>query len=171
MATAMPSNPESKLSDTATGEIRPQKVALADPRPPVARLSPSSINLGTRRTGSFGLVCPGSCRITTVSGTKGIAVSAHAFRVQAPASRPGCPGPPATEFGKVTVRWTGTSSGDGQSTTGLVRGSGTLTLRLSWTVANAKGSYVSDGKGSGYWTNCGRPATGGVQHQPLPGSG
>lgn len=171
--TAMPSNPDSKISDTATGEIRPQKVALADPRPPVARLSPSSINLGTRRTGSFGLVCPGSCKIGAVSATKGIAVSAHAFRVQAPASRPGCPGPPATEFGKVTVRWTGTSSGDGQSTTGLVRGSGTLTLRLSWTVANAKGSYVSDGKGSGYWTNCGGPATGGdgAQHQPLPGSG
>ncbi|MFI7150615.1 hypothetical protein ACIBO2_37335 [Nonomuraea sp. NPDC050022] len=166
-------NPDSKMSDTATGEVRPQKVSLPGPRPPVARLSPSSINLGTRRTGSFGLVCPGSCKITTVSGTKGIAVSAHAFRVQAPASRPGCPGPPATEFGKVTVRWTGTSSGNGQSTTGLVRGSGTLTLRLSWTVANAKGSYVSDGKGSGYWTNCGWPATGGegAQHQPLPGSG
>ncbi|MEV6155812.1 hypothetical protein AB0L53_36275 [Nonomuraea sp. NPDC052129] len=166
-------NPDSKMSDTATGEVRPQKVSLPGSRPPVARLSPSSINLGTRRTGSFGLVCPGSCKITTVSGTKGIAVSAHAFRVQAPASRPGCPGPPATEFGKVTVRWTGTSSGNGQSTTGLVRGSGTLTLRLSWTVANAKGSYVSDGKGSGYWTNCGWPATGGegAQHQPLPGSG
>ncbi|MEU8141681.1 hypothetical protein [Nonomuraea sp. NPDC048901] len=166
-------NPDSKISDTATGEIRPQKVSLPGPRPPVARLSPSSINLGTRRTGLFGLICPGSCKITTVSGTKGIAVSAHAFRVQAPASRPGCPGPPATEFGKVTVRWTGTSSGNGQSTTGLVRGSGTLTLRLSWTVANAKGSYVSDGKGSGYWTNCGWPATGGegAQHQPLPGSG
>ncbi|WP_433517153.1 hypothetical protein ACQP2T_17325 [Nonomuraea sp. CA-143628] len=166
-------NPDSKMSDTVTGEVRPQKVSLPGPRPPVARLSPSSLNLGTRRTGSFGLVCPGSCKITTVSGTKGIAVSAHAFRVQAPASRPGCPGPPATEFGKVTVRWTGTSSGDGQSTTGLVRGSGTLTLRVSWTVANAKGSYVSDGKGGGYWTNCGGPATGGegAQHQPPPGSG
>ncbi len=154
-ATAAPSNPESKLSDTPTGEVRPQKIALPGPHPPVASLSPSSINLGTRRTGSFRLVCPGDCKVTAVSGSKGIAVSAHAFRVRVPASRPGCPGPPATEFGRITVRWTGTSSGDGENTTGVARSSGTLNLRLSWTVANAKGAFVADGKGGGYWTNCG----------------
>lgn len=154
-ATAEPSKPESKMSDTPTGEVRPQKIALPGLKPPNASLSPSSINLGTRRTGSFRLVCPGDCKITAVSGSKGIAVSAHAFRVRVPASRPGCPGPPATEFGRITVRWTGTSSGDGENTTGVARGSGTLSLRLSWTVANAKGAYVADGKGGGYWTNCG----------------
>ncbi|MFG1683384.1 hypothetical protein ACGFNP_24670 [Nonomuraea sp. NPDC049269] len=154
-ATAAPSKPESKMSDTPTGEVRPQKIALPGPNPPVASLSPSSINLGTRRTGSFRLVCPGDCKITAVSGSKGIAVSTHAFRVRVPASRPGCPGPPATEFGRITLRWTGTSSGDGANTTGVARGSGTLNLRLSWTVANAKGAFVADGKGGGYWTNCG----------------
>ncbi|MEU8244950.1 hypothetical protein [Nonomuraea sp. NPDC048916] len=167
--TMSPAEPAEPAGERATGTSRPRETAtsrrspvrqavLPGPKAPVASLSPSTISLDTRRTGSFSLACRGgTCRITSVTGSRGIAVSGRSFRVKAPASRPDCPGPAATGSGTITVRWQGTARGDGRTTAGTTTGGGTLKLRVTWKVPRDPGPYVQDGEGGeggGTWTNC-----------------
>ncbi|MFC5814387.1 RNA polymerase sigma factor [Nonomuraea harbinensis] len=128
----------------------------ASPPAPVASISPTSVKLGEKRSGTFKLTCTGDCRVTSFSGTNGIAVSGNAFTVAAPAARPGCLGPPVTESGVVTVHWTGTAKGDGEATEGTTTADGTLTLMVSWTVTHDRGALIPDTNGGGYWSNCPR---------------
>ncbi|GGO80313.1 RNA polymerase sigma factor [Nonomuraea cavernae] len=147
----------SRPSETGTTHRSPVRQAvLPRPKAPVASLTPASISLDTRRTGSFALACKGgACRVTSVTGSRGIAVSGRSFRVKAPASRPDCPGPAVTGSGTITVRWQGTARGDGRTTAGTTTGGGTLKLRVTWKVPRDPGPYVQDGEGGGTWTNCG----------------
>ncbi|MEV0593670.1 RNA polymerase sigma factor [Nonomuraea cavernae] len=146
----------SRPSETGTTHRSPVKQAvLPRPKAPMASLTPTSISLDTRRTGSFALACRGgACRVTSVTGSGGIAVSGRSFRVKAPASRPDCPGPAARGSGTITVRWQGTAKGDGRTTAGTTTGGGTLKLRVTWKVPRDPGPYVQDGEGGGTWTNC-----------------
>ncbi|MGI5273054.1 hypothetical protein ACQEUU_28165 [Nonomuraea sp. CA-218870] len=135
--------------DAADGRV--PAIARGDsPAPPVAAISPASVRLGERRTGTFRLTCTGECRVTSFSGSNGIAVAGNAFTVRAPATRPGCAGPPVTESGVITVHWTGTAPGGGESA------DGTLTMMVSWTVAADRGALIPDSDGGGYWSNCPR---------------
>jgi hypothetical protein len=151
---------QGRVASDSGGELRMEPTAAARPkplpapRPPTASLSPSSVNLGARRTGSFALDCPdATCRIVSAAGSRTIRVSGTSFTVRAPASRAGCPGPRERESGVITVRWSGTSTGDGTRTRGVSRAGGTLRLHVSWTVAMVKGTYVDEGNG-GHWSNC-----------------
>ncbi|SEG39652.1 DNA-directed RNA polymerase specialized sigma subunit, sigma24 family [Nonomuraea solani] len=114
----------------------PRKVVLPRPEPPVARLSPSSLWLGGKRTGSFALACTGRCAITSATGTDGIDVKGTGFRVDAPRSRFGCTERASVERGTITVRWAGRATGDGRTTGGTTTAAGTLTMRVAWTVAS-----------------------------------
>ncbi|AQZ69980.1 alanine-rich protein [[Actinomadura] parvosata subsp. kistnae] len=109
----------------------PKKTALPRPAPPVARLSPPSLSLGSGRSGTFSLSCTGRCAITSTSATAGITVSGHRFRIQAP--RDACELGAVERHGRITVRWTGHTTGDGRTTGGITRAGGSLTLRISWT--------------------------------------
>ncbi|MEV0380801.1 hypothetical protein [Nonomuraea sp. NPDC050643] len=124
-----------------------RKADLPRPAPPVARLSPASAWLGSARTGSFELACTGRCAITSASATDDIAVSGTRFRVEAPRSRSGCSEEPSVERGKITVRWTGSTTGDGRHTGGTTTAGGTLTMNVAWTVAA--------GDDDGFWRVCG----------------
>ncbi|WP_157246200.1 RNA polymerase sigma factor [Nonomuraea typhae] len=130
------------------------KQALPKPPAPTARLSSASASLGSGRSGSLALDCDGTCQVTSASGSPGISVAGTTYTVEAPESRPGCPGPPTGESGTVTVSWSGTKTGDGTTTEGTTTGGGTLTLSVSWTVSKDKGTFVPDMKGGGYWSNC-----------------
>jgi hypothetical protein len=132
----------------------PAGKALPAPPAPVARLSPESVQLGTRRTGTFKLSCTGDCEVTSFTGSNGIVISGNTFTVRAPAERPGCSGPPVTESGVVTIGWSGTATGDGRGTEGDTAGDGTLTMLVSWTVTSNKGAFIPDTDGGGYWSNC-----------------
>ncbi|MGN9841716.1 RNA polymerase sigma factor [Nonomuraea sp. H19] len=131
----------------------PRKAELPRPGPPVARLSPASLWLGPERAGSFALSCTGRCEITSVTGTDGITVSGNRFKVRAPASRPGC-GRPDVQRGKITIRWAGTTTGDGVRTGGTTAAKGALTLRVSWTVARDRGARMLDSRGRVHWSAC-----------------
>ncbi|NUW30779.1 hypothetical protein HTZ77_05005 [Nonomuraea sp. SMC257] len=134
-----------------------QPVTLPRPHAPAASLSPVSVRLGARRTGTFALSCKGgTCRIVSAGGTGGIAVSDRGFRVKVPVSRPGCPGRPVTQTGTIVVRWVGVARGDGRRTSGTTTARGTLRLRVSWTVAKNPGPYIIDGEGRSHWSNCAR---------------
>ncbi|NUO98952.1 MAG: sigma-70 family RNA polymerase sigma factor [Nonomuraea sp.] len=139
----------------AGSELTPlaKKADLPRPAPPVARLSPSSARLGPGRGGAFSLSCTGTCRVTSATGTSGIVVDGTTFRVKAPRSRPGCPGRPFEQRGRITIRWAGTTDGDGVRTGGTTTGGGTLVLKVSWTVARDKGVLVLDH--GVRWSNCG----------------
>ncbi|MFD0471742.1 hypothetical protein ACFQ0B_28095 [Nonomuraea thailandensis] len=113
----------------------PRKSALPRPAPPVARLSPSSLWLGTGRSGTFSLACTGRCEITSATGTNGIAVSGNRVRVRSPQDP--CDLEPGTHRGRVAVRWTGRATGDGRTTGGVTTGGGTLTLDVAWTVGRS----------------------------------
>ncbi|WP_336213404.1 hypothetical protein [Nonomuraea sp. LPB2021202275-12-8] len=139
-------------SPTATPEQ--VKKTLPAPPAPVARLSPESVQLGTRRTGTFTLSCTGVCQVTSFAGTNGIVISGNSFTVRAPAERPGCSGPPVTESGVITIGWSGAATGDGRSTEGTAAGDGTLTMIVSWTVTSNRGAFIPDTNGGGYWSNC-----------------
>ncbi|MFG1707883.1 RNA polymerase sigma factor [Nonomuraea sp. M3C6] len=130
-----------------------KKVDLPKPAPPVAKVSPSSLSLGSGRTGSFSLSCTGRCEITSATGTDGIAVSGTSFRVSAPVSRSGCAA--RVERGKITVRWAGKATGDGARTGGTTLGKGTLTMSVAWTVAADRGARMLDAQRGVYWSNCG----------------
>jgi hypothetical protein len=130
------------------------KKALPAPRPPTARLSPASVQLGKGRTGTFALTCTGTCRVTSFTGTNGVVVEGNTFTVRAPAARPGCSGPPVTESGVVTIGWSGTVTGDGETTEGTVTGDGTLSMIVSWTVTTNRGAFIPDTNGGSYWSNC-----------------
>ncbi|MEV4174209.1 hypothetical protein [Nonomuraea sp. NPDC049709] len=123
----------------------PRKTALPRPAPPVARLSPSSLWLGAERTGSFALSCTGRCEITSATGTEGVAVSGTRFRIR---ERDACDPRPGVERGKITVRWTGRTTGDGRRTGGTAAAGGTLTLNVAWTTPPR-----DDGDG-GHWSGC-----------------
>lgn len=141
------SRPESKVereadgrepSGTGAGEgagsgmkAVPRKSALPKPAAPVAKLSPSSAWLGERRTGSFKLTCTGDCEIVSATGTGGITVSGTRFRVPDRLER--CDARPDVRRGKITVKWAGTATGDGETTGGTTTGGGTLTLNVAWT--------------------------------------
>ncbi|KAB8186249.1 hypothetical protein FH608_046860 [Nonomuraea phyllanthi] len=119
-----------------------RKADLPEPAPPVARLSPASVSLGSGRTGTISLSCTGKCEITSATGTNGITVSGTAFTVRAPLSR--CAARPSVERGRITVRWSGRTAGDGKTTGGTSAGHGTLTMKVSWTVAAKDGVRVLD---------------------------
>ncbi|SDM55722.1 RNA polymerase sigma factor [Nonomuraea jiangxiensis] len=106
---------------------------LPRPKPPVARLTPASVWLGAERTGSFSLSCTGRCAIVSATATNGIAVSHTTFRVSAPVPRNGCE--TRVERGRIILRWTGRTTGDGTRTGGTTPGKGTLTMNLSWAAA------------------------------------
>ncbi|MEO3868936.1 hypothetical protein ABGB18_08915 [Nonomuraea sp. B12E4] len=109
-----------------------KKVELPRPAAPVARLSPASAWLGAERTGSFSLSCTGHCEIVSATTTNGIAVSGTTFRVTAPVPRSGCD--TRVERGRITLRWTGRTTGDGRRTGGTTLAEGTLTMNVSWAV-------------------------------------
>ncbi|AQZ63044.1 hypothetical protein BKM31_17650 [[Actinomadura] parvosata subsp. kistnae] len=132
---------------------------LPKPPPPAASLSPSSMALGSSRTGSFTLHCTtGTCAVTSATGSNGITVSGTRVTVAAPASRPGCTA--TTETGTATITWTGTTTGDGHTTAGTTTGGGTLTLTVTWTVEADKGEWIPTGSVThggdrqGYWSHC-----------------
>jgi DNA-directed RNA polymerase specialized sigma24 family protein len=131
----------------------PRKADLPRPAPPVARLSPGSVWLGSKRTGLFALSCTGRCEITSATGTAGIAVSGTRFRVREPVSRPGCGDQATVRRGKIVVRWAGTTTGDGTRTGGTTAGKGVLTLSVAWTVAGDKGVLLVDERGV-HWSGC-----------------
>ncbi|MFG1943350.1 hypothetical protein [Nonomuraea sp. NPDC048826] len=130
---------------------------LPEPAAPSARLSPAGISLGQLRTGSFTLkISPGRGRVIAASASDEIIVEGTRFTVAAPLSRPGCS--PSNGAGTITLTWRATHTGDGRTSSGTTTASGTATLRVSWTVAADKGtwmptgSYVNDGQG--HWSNC-----------------
>lgn len=132
--------------------------ALPGPAPPTARLSPSSLVLGTDRSDSVTLLCTGSCRIISGWGTDGITVNGNRITVTAPAAQPGCED--TTESGIATLTWSGAATGDGRTSEGATRGGGTLTLPVSWTVEADKGTWIPTelvthaGDREGRWSNC-----------------
>ncbi|MEV4104802.1 hypothetical protein AB0J42_31555 [Nonomuraea sp. NPDC049649] len=153
-------NPENtgttaETDDGDTSQADPGTFTRTDPGDkaasgaPEAAISPTSVRLGERRTGTFKLTCTGDCRVTSFSGSNGIALSGNTFTVRAPASRPGCDGPPVTESGVITVHWAGTATND----SGTAEAEGTLTMMVSWTVTSDKGALIPDADG-GYWSNC-----------------
>ncbi|MEW9549573.1 RNA polymerase sigma factor [Nonomuraea sp. NPDC050783] len=107
-------------------------VTLPRPAPPVARLSPASVSLGSARAGSFALACSGRCTITSVTATPGLAVSGTRFRVRESAARAGCGD--QGRSGRIVVRWAGTATGDGVRTGGTTATRGTLALTVHWTA-------------------------------------
>ncbi|MGI5288389.1 RNA polymerase sigma factor [Nonomuraea polychroma] len=131
----------------------PRKAELPRPAPPRARLSPASVWLGSQRTGSFTLSCTGRCSITSAVGGDGIEVSGTRFRVREPVSRPGCGERATVRRGKIVVQWAGKTTGDGTRTGGTTTAKGTLTLSVSWTVAQDKGVRLLDADGV-RWSNC-----------------
>ncbi|UBU10870.1 hypothetical protein [Nonomuraea gerenzanensis] len=118
----------------------PRKAALPRPEPPVARLSPSSMWLGRERSGTFSLACTGRCAITSASGTGGIAVTGNRFRVRSP--QDACGVEPGVRRGKITVRWSGSTTGDGRTTGGVTTGGGTLTMNVAWTAGHSSDDRV-----------------------------
>ncbi|MFC5822777.1 hypothetical protein, partial [Nonomuraea insulae] len=130
-ADQVPAAPAATAAERADGSglnsVR-RKAALPKPAPPVARLSPSSAWLGSEeRTGSFSLSCTGRCEITSATGTDGIDVSGTRFRVgDAYCLRK------EAERGKITVRWTGRTTGDGRRTGGTTTAQGSLTMNVAW---------------------------------------
>ncbi|MBN6055388.1 hypothetical protein JYK22_25860, partial [Nonomuraea sp. RK-328] len=150
-------SPTDRVTREPAGTPREQPVTLPRPHAPVASLSPVSVKLGARRTGTFALSCKGgTCRVVSAGGTGGITVSGRAFRVKVPATRPGCHGRPVTQTGTIVVRWAGVARGDGRRTSGTATARGTLRLRVSWTVAKDPGPFIIDGEGHGHWSNCTR---------------
>ncbi|GAA3536319.1 hypothetical protein GCM10022419_015020 [Nonomuraea rosea] len=131
-----------------------KKADLPRPAPPVARLSPASLWLGSGRTGSFSLACSGRCQIVSATGTDGIAVSGTTVKVRASALRAGCAQRPSVHRGKVTVRWAGRATGDGTRTGGVSAGKGTLTLSVAWTTAGGKGSRLLDSRRDAFGSTC-----------------
>ncbi|MEV1002661.1 hypothetical protein [Nonomuraea sp. NPDC050202] len=132
---------------------------LPKPPPPTASLSPSSLALGSGRTGSFTLHCTtGTCSVASAVGSNGVTITGTRVTVTAPASRPGCAA--TTESATVTITWTGTATGDGRTTAGTVTGGGTLTLTVTWTVEADKGEWIPTGSithggdRQGYWSHC-----------------
>ncbi|MEV0229633.1 hypothetical protein [Nonomuraea sp. NPDC050786] len=121
-----------------------RRAELPRPAPPVARLTPPSVSLGSGRTGTFSLSCTGHCEIISATGTNGIAVSGTSFTVRVPLSERGCSARPAVRQGRITVRWAGRSTGDGRTTGGATAGRGTLTMRVTWTVAGKNGVRMLD---------------------------
>ncbi|MDP4511834.1 RNA polymerase sigma factor [Nonomuraea turcica] len=144
--------PRPTRQPTASSTIR----KLPKPPSPTASLSPSSLTLGTSRSGSFTLHCTGTCQVTSASGSNGITVSGTHVSVSAPRSRTGCTS--TTESGTATIFWNGTTSGDGRTSEGTTTGGGTLILSVSWTVEADKGTWVATGDfhpaTQGYWSNC-----------------
>ncbi|WP_214318299.1 hypothetical protein [Nonomuraea sediminis] len=140
-----PSEPPQSSAKRASS--KPLAVAaLPKPAAPEASLSPSHLDLGLSRSGSFSLECPGaSCQVTSSSGTDGVSVSGTSVSVSAKAPAPDCSF--VTQQGTVTVSWTGTATGDGKTTQGTTSGSGTLTLTVTYKAVNpATGGYrVYDG--------------------------
>lgn len=156
-AGAAPGSMES--DDAGQARVRPtaRQAVLPRPRPPVASVSPATIRLGERRTGTFALACRGgSCRVASAAGTKGIVVSGRSFRVKAPKAVPACPGPDVTRTGTIVVRWTGVARGDGRATAGTATGGGTLRIRVTWTISRDPGAYIVGGQHGGAWSNCAR---------------
>ncbi|MFC4006734.1 RNA polymerase sigma factor [Nonomuraea purpurea] len=131
-----------------------KKADLPKPAPPVAKVSPSSLSLGPGRGGSFSLSCTGRCQITSATATDGITVSGTSFKIQAPRSRPGCSARPAVERGRITIRWTGRTTGDGTRTGGVTAGKGSLTMAVAWSVATDRGTRVLDAQRGVHWSNC-----------------
>lgn len=126
--------PSGAGADEAAGsgiKAVPRKSALPKPAAPVAELSPSSAWLGERRTGSFALACTGDCEIVSATGSDGITVSGTRFRVPDRLER--CDAWPDVRRGKITVKWAGTATGDGETTGGTTTAGGTLTLNVAWT--------------------------------------
>jgi DNA-directed RNA polymerase specialized sigma24 family protein len=144
-----PSRWVAKVTAVAGSDLRSlaKKAELPRPEPPVARLAPTSSWLGSRRTGSFSLSCTGTCAITSATGTNGIVVTGTTFRVKAPRSRPGCPGRPAVRRGRITVAWAGRTTGDGARTGGTTAAHGTLTMKVTWTIARRGGVLMLDEHG------------------------
>ncbi|NRQ35352.1 hypothetical protein HII36_26505 [Nonomuraea sp. NN258] len=134
------------------GALRPmaKRVELPRPAPPVVKLVPASVRLGSGRAGSFSLSCTGTCEVTSTSATRGIVVTGTTFRVKAP--RTHCAAP-AVRTGRITVRWTATTTGDGVETGGTTSAKGTLTMRVSWTIAKDKGMVAIDSGGT-FWSEC-----------------
>ncbi|GAA3168822.1 hypothetical protein [Nonomuraea salmonea] len=128
------------------------------PPPPTASLAPSTLALGTTRSGTFRLACTGTCQVVSATGSPGITVSGTRVTVSAPTSQPGCAS--STENGTVTISWTGTTTGDGRTSAGTTTASGALTLRVTWTVEADRGYWVATGPVShvgdrqGFWINC-----------------
>ncbi|MFB9471633.1 hypothetical protein ACFFR3_19090 [Nonomuraea salmonea] len=131
---------------------------LPKPPPPTASLAPSTLALGTTRSGTFRLACTGTCQVVSATGSPGITVSGTRVTVSAPTSQPGCAS--STENGTVTISWTGTTTGDGRTSAGTTTASGALTLRVTWTVEADRGYWVATGPVShvgdrqGFWINC-----------------
>ncbi|MEU4576134.1 sigma factor-like helix-turn-helix DNA-binding protein [Nonomuraea sp. NPDC023979] len=151
---AQPSKPATKPSASSTTRSAAQ---LPRPAAPSAKVSPSSISLGSARSGSFSLsVSPGSGRVLSATSSNGIQVSGSRFTVSAPQSKPGCS--PSTESGTITLTWSGSNTGDGRTTAGTTDAGGSLSVNVSWTVEADKGIWLSSGpvtNGSrGYWSNC-----------------
>ncbi|MER7613405.1 RNA polymerase sigma factor [Nonomuraea wenchangensis] len=148
-ATSRPAATPRRPTDRPTSQ--PAARQLPKPPPPTASLSPSSLILGTSRSGTISLSCTGECRITSVGGIAGTSVSGTTVAVTAPASRPGCTD--TTESATLSVNWSGTTTGDGRTTTGTTAATGTLTAHVSWAVKGDKGTLVHTGHGD-YWSNC-----------------
>ncbi|MFI6603788.1 hypothetical protein ACIBHX_46795 [Nonomuraea sp. NPDC050536] len=138
--------PQPSRRPTSGPSAKPAPKALPKPATPEASLSPSRLDLGSSRSGSFSLDCPGaSCQVTSASGADGISVSGTSVSVSAKAPAPDCHY--VVQQGTVTVSWAGTATGDGKTTQGTTSGSGTLTLTVSYKAVDpATGGYrVYDG--------------------------
>ncbi|MEV0151888.1 MULTISPECIES: hypothetical protein [unclassified Nonomuraea] len=178
-STHAPSPRPTKKAPTVTASVRPLKTSgpdepprqttrprssssaktLPKPAAPAAAVSPSSVSLGSGRSGSIELsVSPGTGEIVSASGSNGIEVSGTRFTVSAPEEKPGCS--TTTESGTITITWRGTNTGDGRTTTGTTTGGGTLSVSVTWTVQPDKGYWQPTGSvghvGSkdGFWSNC-----------------
>ncbi|MFI7643434.1 hypothetical protein [Nonomuraea sp. NPDC049400] len=92
--------------------------------------------------------------MTSATGTHGITVTGETLTVDALDSKPGCAGPPRIESGTLTVTWTGSTRGDGTTTSGTTTGGGTLTATVTWTIVNDEGNVVVEPSGGSYWSNC-----------------
>ncbi|MGI5274156.1 RNA polymerase sigma factor [Nonomuraea sp. CA-218870] len=139
----------------ATSGVRIRR--LPEPAAPSARVSPAGISLGQLRTGSFTLkISPGRGRVVSTSASDGIVVDGTRFTVAAPLSRPGCS--PSNGAGTIMLTWRATNTGDGRTSAGATTTSGTVTIRVSWTVVADKGTWMPTGRyvndGQGHWSNC-----------------
>ncbi|MFI6485524.1 hypothetical protein ACIBH1_46980 [Nonomuraea sp. NPDC050663] len=131
-----PDKPPSQPGQESNPPAAAQK-QLPPPAAPTATIS--GLVLGTSRSGSLSLQCPGAtCHITAASASHSqVSVSGASVSVSAPSIKPMCTD--ERDSTTVTVQWSGTATGDGVTTEGTTTGGGTLTATVSWTVQADKG--------------------------------
>lgn len=134
-----PKSPDKPPSQPGQPSNPPAAAKNQLPPPAAPSATISGLVLGTSRSGSLSLTCPGAtCHITSASASHSqVSVSGASVSVSAPSIKPMCTD--ERDSTTVTVQWSGTTTGDGVTTEGTTTGGGTLTATVSWTIQADKG--------------------------------